>query len=359
MKNKKDKKYSTLETLKKVDEHIWMLEYKNGYSLDKMLKEGKKSMLGVASLLHKEVSKAVSLNNFHDGFACSTFNATTPEGKYILGRNFDYKEAPCIVLWTKPENGYSSIAVADSTFMLYGYKRNNIENIKKPLRLLASPYTCMDGINEKGLACAVLEIKAKATKQKTGKTPITTTVALRAILDKCKNVEEAIEFFASYDMYDLLGVNYHYQIADAEGKSAVIEYVNDTMHVIKQEKEGDCLKSTNFFITPEGDNTKGRGKNRYQRIDEKLCKANGILTEKEAMTLLSNCTMKYHHKWMPHMVITLWSNVYNCSDKTMLLCAGMDYNTMYKFSVDNPNQFEKIENTKIKLEILNEENGGK
>ena len=30
MKNKKDKKYSTLETLKKVDEHIWMLEYKNG-----------------------------------------------------------------------------------------------------------------------------------------------------------------------------------------------------------------------------------------------------------------------------------------------------------------------------------------
>lgn len=349
-----EKNYETLKTFKQVNKDIWMLEYKNSYALDKMLESGKKGIIGISRFLQKEVSKTYAkLKPFHDGFACSTFNAVTPDGEYVLGRNFDYKEAPCIVIWTNPEDGYKSMAIADSTFVLYNYKK--LEKCKKPLRLLGTPYTCMDGINEKGLACAVLEIKAKATKQKTGKKPITTTVALRAILDKCANVDEAINLLSNYDMHDLLFINYHYQLADSDGNSAIIEYVNNKMYVIKQEKKGESLKSTNFFITPEGDNKGGRGKNRFKRIEEVLNDKNGILTEKECMDLLAKCTMKYHHKWMPHMVITLWSNVYNCTQKSMLLCAGMDYNTIYKFSVDNPNNFERIDNTAIEMKVLNEE----
>ena len=40
-----------------------------------------------------------------------------------------------------------------------------MKNARNPKRLLGAPYMSMDGINEKGFSCAVLEIKAKATKQ--------------------------------------------------------------------------------------------------------------------------------------------------------------------------------------------------
>ena len=228
----------TLATLKQVDDNIWTMEYKSSYGLDALLEKGCGTIMDAVRFLQKEVKlPALTINPDHDGFACSTFNAKTPEGNYIFGRNFDYKAAPCLVLWSKPEKGYRSMSVVDTTFFLHGTKYMPLKNAKKPLRVMGAPYTSMDGVNEKGLACGILEIKSKATKQNTGKKPIITTVALRAVLDKCASVDEAIDLFAAYDMHDSLFINYHYQLADAEGNSAIIEYVNNQMHVIRQEKE--------------------------------------------------------------------------------------------------------------------------
>ena len=207
---------------------------------------------------------------------------------------------------------------------------------------MAAPYTAMDGINEKGFSVAVLEIKSKATKQSTGKKPIITTVAIRAALDKCETVEEAIELFASYDMHDSLGINYHYQLADSYGSSAIIEYVDNKMYVIRQDEKKN-LVLTNYFLTEGGDNHDGRGYDRYEHIETTLNAKDGKLTENEAMKLLSECTLNYQHKTLKHQVITLWSAVYNCNEKSMLLCAGMDYSKKYKFYVDKPCQIFNAE----------------
>lgn len=329
----------TLKTLKQIDDNLWMMEYKSDYGLDALLGEGVGSIMGAVKFLQKQLhAPKLAVNKEHGGFACSTFNARTPDGAYILGRNFDYKEAPCAVVWTAPENGYRSVAVADTNMFLYGTKYVAIKNAKSHLRAMAAPYTSMDGINEKGLSVAVLEIKSKATKQKTGKKPIITTVAIRAVLDKCQTVEEAIELFSSYDMHDSLGINYHYQIADAAGCSAIIEYVDNKMHVIEQKKKDGNLMLTNYFLTPGGDNHDGRGMDRYEKMEKTLEAADGVVSEDEAMDLLSNVTLNYRHK-LGHKVITLWSSVYNCTEKSMLLCAGMDYSKKYKFFVDKPGEF--------------------
>jgi len=203
---------------------------------------------------------------------------------------------------------------------------------------MGAPYMAMDGINEKGFSIGVLEIKSKATKQNTGKKPIITTVAIRAALDKCERVEEAIELFASYDMHDSIFINYHYQLADAYGTSAIIEYVDNKMYVIKQEKKDGCLALTNYFLTPGGDNHDGRGMDRYEHITRTLEEKGGIITEDEAMKLLSEVTLNYQHKLLKHQVITLWSAVYNCNEKSMLLCAAMNYGKKYKFFVDKPGE---------------------
>ena len=329
----------TLATLKQVDDNIWTMEYKSSYGLDALLEKGCGTIMDAVRFLQKEVKMpALTVNPNHDGFACSTFNAKTPEGNYIFGRNFDYKEAPCLVLWSKPEKGYRSMSVVDTTFFLHGTKYMPLKNAKKPLRVMGAPYTSMDGINEKGLACGILEIKSKATKQNTGKKPIITTVALRAVLDKCATVDEAIDLFGSYDMQDSLFINYHYQLADAEGNSAIIEYVDNKMNVIRQKKEEDNLLLTNFFLTPGGDNHDGRGYDRYEKIEKTLAETGGIITEDAAMKLLSEVTLNYQHKTLKHQVITLWSSVYNCNEKTMLMCAGMDYSKKYSFSLDKPGE---------------------
>lgn len=333
------KRDETLATLKRLDENIWTMEYKSDYDLDGLLANGSKGIMDSVKHLQNAVKMAsVVPNPAKDGFACSTFNAQNPDGDYLLGRNFDYKAAPCLVCWTAPEHGYKSVSVVDTTFFIHGTKYFPMHKAKSQLRAMAAPFTSMDGINEKGLSIAVLEIKSKATKQSTGKTPIITTVAIRAALDKCATVEEAIELFASYDMQDLLGINYHYQIADANGTSAIIEYVDNKMVVIRQDENKKNLMLANFFLTKGGDNHDGRGYDRYARMKAKTEEKNGIVTEDEAMELLSKCTLHYQHKTFKHMVITLWSTVYNCNEKSMLMCAGMDYSKKYKFFVDKPGE---------------------
>lgn len=334
----KQKRDETLGSLKQIDNNVWTMVYKSSYNLDGLLEKGSKGIMDAVTHLQKEVKmNGVMPDPQKDGFACSTFNAENSKGEYLLGRNFDYKAAPCLVCWTAPENGYKSLSVVDTTFFIHGTKYFPLVKSKKKMRAMGAPYTSMDGINEKGLSIAVLEIKAKATKQNTGKTPIITTVAIRAVLDKCATVDEAINLFASYDMQDLLGINYHYQIADASGTSAIIEYVDNKMIVIRQDNKKNLILA-NYFLTEGGDNHDGRGYDRYQKIETKLNETDGVLSEDEAMKLLSECVLHYRHKTLKHIVITLWSSVYNCNEKSMLMCAGMDYNKKYKFYVEKPDE---------------------
>ena len=321
-------KRETLKTFTQVDDNIWTLVYKGSYGLDKLLEKGVPGMGGIIRYAQKHVhSSQVFLDPTAGKFGCSSFNTRTPENDVIFGRNFDYKDSLCFVVWTAPENGYRSMTVTLGTFLLYGKKWQNPVKIKKPLRVMGAPYCCMDGVNEKGLAAAILEIKTKPTK---------------AVLDKCKNVDEAIELMSQYDMRDLIFANYHYHFADAEGNSAIIEYVNNEMKVIRQKYDGENLKLTNYFLSEGGDNRKEMGRDRYKRIDDKLCECDHKITEQDAMKLLESCTLHYHHKWMPHMVITVWSSVYNCTKKTMTMCAGMNYENKYLFSLDKPGEVQKL-----------------
>ena len=82
--------------------------------------------------------------------------------------------------------------------------------------------------------------------------------------------------------------------------------------------------------------------NRYDKIKATLSETDGIITEDEAMNLLSNVVLNYQHKTLKHQVITLWSAVYNCSKKEVLLCAGMDYDKKYRLSIDDPGKIERV-----------------
>lgn len=61
-------------------------------------------------------------------------------------------------------------------------------------------------MNEAGLAVSVNMIQDSATiEQNTNKPDITTTTAIRLLLNKAANVEEALELLRQYDMHASMG----------------------------------------------------------------------------------------------------------------------------------------------------------
>lgn len=351
--NNKELRKLTRESAQVLSQNIVMLDYQNNYDIDGLLKRG-------VSSIGDLIKFTVKLSGYKEsdftigtakGGGCTTFDAFTPEGDHTLGRNFDFKVAPCLVLWTHPEGHYKSISVVDHNFLTYGKKRHRFHS-GRTAQLLLAPYCCVDGINEKGLSIAVLQIKARATHQDDpSKLNITTTAMVRAVLDTCADVDEAVELIKKYNMHDSLFCCYHYQLADSTGRSVTVEYIDDVLHVYEKnsEKYGvegsvyendglDLSYVSNFSITKNIGSFKieQHGEDRIAAVKRALTAKNGVMTEMESMDLLNYVKLDYDHPVYPWRVEALWSAVYNTNKRTLKIAAGMDYSRIYTFSVDEP-----------------------
>ena len=325
----------TMQSLTKINDSLYTVDCKHDYHVDGMIESNSAgSVIKMLRYAFKNVTrKPVVVKTPRAG--CSVFTAFNNDGEYLMGRNFDYKDAPCMLVRTAPENGYRSIGFTDANFFIWGKKRGPKQN-KLYSRLLLAPLLCVDGINETGLAIAVLELKTPPLHQKTGKTPISTSIVIRKVLDSASTVEEAIEIFKRYDMNDIGGVAYHFVVSDSKGKSVLIEYLNGQMLLFYPEsRQGseEFLSVTNHFIAEGAPEPKrGAGYDRQKRIIDTLTEKGGKISAPEAMELLSNVQLNYYHK-LGWQVRTLWSAVYNSTTASVDLCVDQNYQEVFKFKV--------------------------
>lgn len=334
--NKQDvKKLASMQSLTKINDSLYTLDCTHDIFLDGMVEQGKAGSIGkmLGYAIKNVTKKPVIVKNIRSG--CSVFTAFNEKGEYIMGRNFDYKDAPCVLVRYTPEKGYKSIGFTDANFFLWG-KKKGPKNDKLYARTLLAPYLCVDGINEKGLAISVLELKTPPVHQKTGKLPISTSIIIRMVLNYAETIEEAIELFKSYDMNDIGGVAYHFVVSDRNGKAVLIEYLNGEMLLFYPESKdgsGAFLSVTNHFIAkgaPEP--RRGAGYDRQERIVGTLTEKKGIITEEEAMELLSKVQLDYYHK-LGWPVRTLWSAVYNSTNPGVDLCVNQNYEEVFHFEI--------------------------
>lgn len=223
------------------------------------------------------------------------------------------------------------------------------QNSLKKLLTIGLIYLPLDGINEKGLGISILELTKHATVQNSEKPNVMTSTIIRLVLDKCANVNEAIELFKSVDINDekydidsddIPGSCYHYLIADAEGNSVVVEfdYTEGFKEIVIKKPEDKMYQiCTNHYLSEkfkgEGDPI-GKSWDRFDIVEKSL---NGKqVTEEDCMKILSDAQMEktfYYEYGDDYFCRTQWSIVYNLTERTASVCVARNYDDIYKFKL--------------------------
>ncbi len=313
---------STLYSVEKLNDHpFYKLNYTSDYYFDEYLKTGGATIEDTIEFVAEKMNVDVLFPETQSDFACATIYSPTTDGDYIFARNFDYKHAPAMLVYTDPEDGYKSVSMVNLGDM--GYNGEDFDaNWDSRKLLLFVPYCPMDGMNEKGVAIGVLQLDNNPTAQDNGKTDIMTTTAIRLVLDYAADVEEAIDLLSQYDMHSVMHTNYHYQISDAKGNSAIVEYKNNNMHVYRNKDSYQFC--TNFYIT---DMVNGTGAERhcprYQGLISAFEQGNGSFSAENIKGLAEKVSNNY----------TQWTSVFNLTDLSYDIYIDCKYNKPYHFEL--------------------------
>ena len=327
----------TLLSVKEIDDTgVYEVNYAADYKLDELLAQGGAATEEqLVQYILKTMLKGLPIDVPYEipNLACSTFFAETPEKGYIFGRNLDNQTTDLAVIRTSPKDGYKSVSVVNLSFL--GYNETYTPNkLLDRINTLATAYFPLDGVNEKGLAVGVLQLQAPATAQDNGKPDVGTTLAIRAMLDTCATVDEAIAFLESVDMFAAAKGCYHFQIADATGKSVVVSYVENEM-VITVESEKGFIAATNFYLHEVPFEYEKQGLDRYEILEKTLTEKKSVLTADEGMNLLRDVRITGTDPDEKGRVYsTQWSSIYDLTNPSLALCADMDYENAYIYSVE-------------------------
>ena len=221
---------------------LYAMDVSYRYDLDRIIERGLGSDQDNMDAILAEVLPLVPVHMQAPQFGCSAFTLAGGEG-VLMGRNYDFKfDTSAMLVHTAPADGYESIGFCalDNLGMVDALQT------KSRFACLAAPFACLDGVNEKGVSCAVLTLDSKPTFRITGKPIISTPMAIRLVLDRAATTQQAVDLLLSYDMFATSGRDYHFYITDAQGDGRVIEYDCDSperMPVVTPTRQ-----VTNFFV---------------------------------------------------------------------------------------------------------------
>lgn len=300
------------------------VKYSGDYSFDEFLaQDGASSDAEVVAFLSQNILSAAGLSFGGSPFGCSTISTVDSEGNYIFGRNFDWNSCNAMIVHSVPENGYASISTVNTDFInMSGLKLSALPDEAQAVICMYAP---LDGMNEKGLAVSLNMIQDIDTiSQNTDKPDITTTTAIRLLLDKAANVDEAVDLLSGYDMHASMGYMMHIAVADTSGKSVVIEYVDNEMIVT------ETPVVTNFYFAEGEKNGIGTAQS-HERYDilMKVLSDNGSMSMENVRDALNSVSKHNFNEFES----TEWSAVFNQSTGEVHYYHRENYNKRYTFSI--------------------------
>ena len=345
---------------------VYKMDVKGGFYFDKYLEQGGASSDSeLISFITENITKGlIPMNIKESDIGCASFTAIAENGDKLFARNYDFTKTNVCITTCDPGNGrHKSFSTVDLTFVGMDPDKD-VEGLMNSITCLAAPFTPLDGINNAGLSCGIYMTyqggeDTVATDQKDPeKDNITSTTMLRLILDYAETVDEAVELIQKYNLHDSAQTSFHYMIADATGKSAILEWVpengneqTDTDgsarklvvhyntgddYLGEREANVDFQWVTNFILQPDyyiSDENKG-GFDRYNEIYNRLSPTDGIV--KDEMAAMEILRAIGRRTWKPGEGVTVHSAIYNLTQKTVLWIANEtfdDKSTYFTYSL--------------------------
>lgn len=311
------------EKITELTDGLCAVRHTGNYGFDAFLEQGGASSdAGVVSfLLESGIADFGNLLFGGNPFGCSTLAVKDENGNALFGRNFDWNTCHAMIIQNVPKNGYASISTVNMDFItVSGIK---LSSLPDEIQALAGLYAPLDGLNEMGLAVSVNMIQDNATiEQNTDKKDITTTTAVRLLLDQAADVEEAIDLLNRYDLHASFGYMVHFAIADQSGRSVVVEYVNNEMIVT------ETPAVTNFYLSEGEKNGIGtqQSHERYEILMEHLNDSKTM-----NMDALCGALDSVSKDNFGEFESTEWSIVMNQTTGEVRYYHREDYHTAYTF----------------------------
>ena len=352
-----------------LDGAVYSMEVKGDFYLDDFVAQG-----GVSSdteliqfITDNITHGVVNLNMTAPEIGCSSFTATAENGDALFARNYDFSKTNAMLVFTEANEGrHATISTVDLQFLGIDVDQDMTGLMDKVI-CLAAPYAPLDGINDAGVSCGIYMTyqggeETVATSQDTDKPDFTSTTLLRLILDYADSVEEAVEIASSYDLHDSANTSYHYMVADSTGKSAILEWTNDsavdttdndgsqrTLKVVyndqdsaigEREAASNYQVVTNFVLQPgyydgvPAENKKGA--DRYDRLYQELQATDGVVADEQAAMDILQAVGRRGWDNDDKNSCTVHSAVYNLTQKTVLWVTNENYddpNAVFTFSL--------------------------
>jgi predicted choloylglycine hydrolase len=300
--------FKTMASLEKVDDFpLYVMNYSSRYFFDLFAE------VGTDWSVYQKVYKAANPD------ACTSLAALNPDGQAVFGRNFDWQHRSSLLLFTDPPNGYASVSMVD----LYYLGLEGMQEIpwSKRFILLAAPYATIDGMNECGVAISQNAVPRRNFPKDPNKPTLLNSQIIRLVLDHARDVDEALDLIRQYNI-DFADVSVHFHIADVSGKSAIVEYVDGGISVVRDEKNWQV--STNYLFSEPLQPDCWR----YKKAFAALAKEQGDITNEQAMNILQSTSQQH----------TTWSVVYNLNTGDINLVMGKDYDDVHTFELSMESQ---------------------
>lgn len=310
-------------SFKKQDESIYSLTYRNDYFFDEFLETGAKTDGELKDFIIKKLLHGLPIDFTLPDYGCSSFVSITESGEQTFARNLDIDFAPIMVVKTEPNNAYKSISMVNLSALGFSLDYQPTSIMDK-LLCLATPYIPFDGMNEKGVAICVNMVNGNSICQDTDKINITTTTLIRLVLDYADSTQKAIELINQYDLYDSTGGPYHFLISDKNGDSVVIEYYNNEMQVIENQK---ILTNHALNEYEETTSTFNKTFERYNTIKETIDSNSGTLSLEQSQSLLSEVALSWDNGG------ALYSVIYNLNKLELQFVFKNQTEKIYDFSL--------------------------
>ena len=305
---------ATVMSVRKAGNQLYTVNFRQNYHLDKALAADIKTEDELLQFICDEFYFGYQVANNVREFACSAFLTDTPDGKKLVGRNFDFDETETLSVYTHPGDGYASFSSVDLDVMAVGNPNaTDPLSLEGKIAMLAAPYLCVDGMNEKGLSVSLLDLDYDEVHEFNDRPSLLIMIAVRMLLDRAADVDEALEMLGQYDIHTVHGVSQHMFLADKSGRAVVVEWHKNRMKV------SESNVCTNFRLSKKTESGGWEGQcDRFDTITDRLAKHPQNSAE-EAADILKAASVSW----------TQWSCVYALDDFTVDYAIDMDYGTVY------------------------------